>query len=105
MNAADGKRNPKIKVALLDDGVDPEYRNISDGYLARNGFPPHSPEDEGEPFYTSTNGHGSMMAWIISSICPFVEIHVAKIDNQDDSNLRLADSAFSPEQSAAVRIP
>ncbi|EGZ74504.1 hypothetical protein NEUTE2DRAFT_81904 [Neurospora tetrasperma FGSC 2509] len=72
----------KVKVALMDDGVNPEYSDLGT-HLACNGFPQSSLDGRLAPFYTSTKGHGSKMAWIISSLCPFVEILVAKIDNQD----------------------
>lgn len=69
----------RIRVALLDDGVNPEKDGISKN-LASYGFPRSSLHGKDDPWYTSTNGHGTVMASIIASICPFVEIHVAKID-------------------------
>ncbi|KAK1758112.1 hypothetical protein QBC47DRAFT_373731 [Echria macrotheca] len=79
--SADPERRGIIKVALLDDGVDPTYH--SNGmYLHHAGWPE---EDSGEldqgqrSPYVSTNQHGSKMAWLIRNVCPFVAIHVAKL--------------------------
>ncbi len=78
---ADPERRGIVKVALLDDGVDPTYH--SNGmYLHHAGWPE---EDSGEldqgqkSPYVSTNQHGSKMAWLIRNVCPFVAIHVAKL--------------------------
>lgn len=87
----------KVKVALLDDGVNPEYKNIG-RHLAGDGFPQASLDGHIAPFYKSTRGHGSMMASIISTICPFVEIYVAKIDNQE----YLPHPAYNVEQATAA---
>ncbi len=67
----------KIKVALIDDGVSPTYEHVSK-YLHHPGWP-YTGERAQENF-TSTNGHGSKMAYLITKICPFVEIYVAKLD-------------------------
>ncbi|KAK3400893.1 hypothetical protein B0T20DRAFT_154676 [Sordaria brevicollis] len=87
----------KVKVALLDDGVNPEYESVG-VHLACDGFPQASLDGHIAPFYKSTNGHGSKMASIISTICPFVEIYVAKIDNQE----HLQHPAYNVEQAAAA---
>ncbi|KAK1833534.1 peptidase S8/S53 domain-containing protein [Podospora conica] len=77
----DPERRGIVKVAVLDDGVDPTYR--SNGmYLHHAGWPE---EDSGEldqgqkSPYVSTNQHGSKMAWLVRNVCPFVAIHVAKL--------------------------
>ncbi|CCC05592.1 hypothetical protein SMACR_09638 [Sordaria macrospora] len=85
----------RVKVALVDDGVDPEYESVGK-YLANNGFPLGTPDGKTVPFYTSTKQHGSKMAWVISTICPFVEIYVAKMDNYHE--LDLGNPAFDPER-------
>lgn len=90
----------RVKVALVDDGVDPEYESVGK-YLANNGFPLGTPDGKTVPFYTSTKQHGSKMAWVISTICPFVEIYVAKMDNYHE--LDLGNPAFDPERAVKVR--
>ncbi|KAK4465297.1 hypothetical protein QBC42DRAFT_248615 [Cladorrhinum samala] len=81
---------PTVKVALLDDGVDPTYGEAGLGNsLHHTGW---ARVDSGEPrasesaarrkFYVSESQHGSKMAWLIHRVCPFVTIYVAKLCNQ-----------------------
>lgn len=74
----------KVKVAVIDDGVSPTYQSVGE-YLHHPGWP-HRGERAQENF-TSTNGHGSKMAYLITRICPFAEIYVAKLD-ADTSTFR-----------------
>lgn len=91
----------KVRVALLDDGVNPEHEGIGH-YLACDGFPESNLDGSDDPWYTSTCGHGSTMASIISALCPFVEIHVAKIDCHNQGYLQ--NPKFEVEKAAEVRI-
>jgi hypothetical protein len=88
----------KVKVALIDDGVDPEFRSVGPR-LAKSGYPRGTLDGNMIPFYTSTTEHGSKMAWIIQTICPFVQIYVAKIDTRDSTDL------FHPQFSVAKAEP
>ncbi|KAI1327670.1 peptidase S8/S53 domain-containing protein [Xylariaceae sp. FL0255] len=79
-----------VKVALLDDGVDPTYKRLGEK-LHHAGWPTSDGEeynDNDKNFYVSTNNHGSKMAYLFQLVCPFVTIYVAKLDVQDTSNLR-----------------
>ncbi|KAL8857682.1 MAG: hypothetical protein Q9178_005717 [Gyalolechia marmorata] len=67
----------KVKVAVIDDGVSPTYEGVSK-YLHHPGWPYNG--EKAQENFTSTNGHGSKMAYLITRICPFVEIYVAKLD-------------------------
>ncbi|RYO85041.1 hypothetical protein DL766_007923 [Monosporascus sp. MC13-8B] len=91
-------RQYHVKVALLDDGVDPTYeRNGENLYHA--GWPSvdsGEPEQGSRSFYVSTNQHGSKMAWLIRQVCPFVTIHVAKLDVNSGEGLR--QRSFSLQQ-------
>lgn len=101
LNLGKVPRKEKIKVAILDDGVDPEFKGLGP-LLANTGWPSERLDDEGPPFYYSTKGHGSEMAWLISYACPFVELCVAKIDTpQDDS---LPHPTYSVKQAATVGL-
>ena len=71
----------RIKVALIDDGVDTAFRdlsrNIASGvsyYRRTNGLY--------SSYYQSSGGHGTVMASLIRRICPHVRIYVAKLDEK-----------------------
>ncbi|KAI0436715.1 hypothetical protein F4803DRAFT_541256 [Xylaria telfairii] len=84
------KSHYHIKVAVLDDGVDPTYGRLG-STLHYAGWPTidSGESDDGEgSFYVSTNQHGSKMAYLIHQVCPFVTIYVAKLDVTDAKSLR-----------------
>lgn len=87
---ADGDRERcYVKIALLDDGVDPNYEHNGVN-LHHAGWPSVDSEDSGEgshSFYVSTNQHGSKMAALIRKVCPFVTIYVAKLGVQRGEEL------------------
>ncbi|KAK3359509.1 hypothetical protein B0T25DRAFT_100509 [Lasiosphaeria hispida] len=91
-------RRYHIKVALLDDGVDPTYDHNGTN-LHHTGWPSvdsGEPEQGARSFYVSTNQHGSKMAWLIRQVCPFVTIYVAKLDVKSGESVR--QRTFSLEQ-------
>ncbi|KAL9639492.1 MAG: hypothetical protein Q9204_001067 [Flavoplaca sp. TL-2023a] len=67
----------KVKVAVIDDGVSPTYEGVSQN-LHHPGWPYNG--EKAQENFTSTYGHGSKMAYLITRMCPFVEIYVAKLD-------------------------
>ncbi|KAK3937215.1 hypothetical protein QBC46DRAFT_356837 [Diplogelasinospora grovesii] len=75
------RRNPdsRVKVALIDDGIDAnqEFK----GVICPKGWPPTEPASEEKPFYISDTGHGTEMAHLIRSVCPYVQLYVAKMRN------------------------
>ncbi|KAI0436066.1 hypothetical protein F4803DRAFT_573033 [Xylaria telfairii] len=87
-----------IKVALLDNGVDPVYRG-NWANLHSEGWPlvDSGEREEGlECFYFSTNQHGSKIASLIRRVCPFITIYIAKLDAKSSEDLR--DRSFSLRQ-------
>lgn len=93
-----------IKVALLDDGVDPTY-DRNGAHIHNEGWPAidsEDPEEGTKSFYVSTNQHGSKMASLIRKVCPFVTLYVAKLDMTSENNLR--HRTFSLQQAKEVRI-
>ncbi|KFA55647.1 hypothetical protein S40293_09301 [Stachybotrys chartarum IBT 40293] len=90
------KDDDYIRVALIDDGVDPEYENLGD-FLHRCGWPPASKITYGEDgsnedlreqcFYPGKEQHGNKMAWLITQACPFVKLYVAKVDAVQNEHL------------------
>lgn len=71
----------KIKVALIDDGVDPAFNdlgsNISEGLsLDKRATGLCS------GYYQSSGGHGTIMACLIRLVCPKVQLYVVKLDEK-----------------------
>jgi hypothetical protein len=91
--AIDVDTNPgsRIKVAIIDDGVDASHEGLS--APIKTGIT-YCPANRGQPtpsaYYASTNGHGTLMATLIETACPFVEFYIAKLD---DSGGRLTPSS------------
>jgi hypothetical protein len=96
-----------VKVALLDDGVDPEWDGLGK-YISGQGWPAPS-ESVGErgpppPFYSSGQmKHGNGMARLITMACPFVRIYVAKINSSDQNGAY--HPTFDVTQAIEVRGP
>jgi hypothetical protein len=85
------KQKDYVKVALLDDGVDPSWENVGE-FLSGSGWPwPSECTGDGgaqTPFYSSgPQQHGNRMAQLITHVCPFVDLYVAKIDSTVDDKL------------------
>ncbi|KAH6680524.1 hypothetical protein B0J14DRAFT_683838 [Halenospora varia] len=70
-----------IKVALIDDGVDASVSTL--GNRIMGGKSHHKLRGATElisPYYTSTSGHGTVMASLICRLCPKALLYVVKID-------------------------
>ncbi|KAL7805226.1 hypothetical protein V8C44DRAFT_341207 [Trichoderma aethiopicum] len=78
----------RIKVALIDDGID--YRQI-DHPVHHPGWPIAKPDSEEKPWYHSENGHGTIMAKMIFRMCPHAQLFVAKLGGYHD--LKKSDNA------------
>jgi len=70
-------KNTRIKIALIDDGVDAEQQDLRS--IVKGGWPTEEPTSSGTPFYQSTEGHGTTMARLIAIACPHVDLYVAKL--------------------------
>lgn len=95
----------RVKVALLDDGVDPTYDHIGQN-LHHAGWPSVESgelKEGGKGFYVSTNQHGSKMAWLIRKVFPDVTICVAKLDVENSTDLR--HRSFNLQQATKVSLP
>jgi hypothetical protein len=73
-----------IKVALLDDGVDPECGELGK-FMSGSGWPRPSEapgkRKQPESFFSAGDmKHGNDMARLITTMCPFVSLYVAKIN-------------------------
>uniref|UniRef100_A0A4E9DRG0 Peptidase S8/S53 domain-containing protein n=1 Tax=Gibberella zeae TaxID=5518 RepID=A0A4E9DRG0_GIBZA len=82
-----------IRVALLDDGVNPGELVVpgvlKDGWPLPSTSRLHSPK----PYYSSDQGHGTKMARLLYFMCPFISIYVAKIDMYREHDTSAAMSA------------
>ncbi|KAL8305071.1 hypothetical protein RB600_008111 [Gaeumannomyces tritici] len=79
-------RDQLVKIALLDDGVDPTFHGVG-RYLAHPRWPRDSSSDP-KPLFLSSKQHGSKLAWLIKSVCPHVRIYVGKLTYESDNGLR-----------------
>ncbi|KAF2494952.1 hypothetical protein BU16DRAFT_562579 [Lophium mytilinum] len=78
-------KGEKIKVAVIDDGVSPTYQRVGE-YLHNPGWPFKGARAQEN--FTSTHHHGSKMAYLITRICPYAEIYVAKLDADTSTSFR-----------------
>ncbi|KAH8648709.1 hypothetical protein BGZ61DRAFT_50889 [Ilyonectria robusta] len=79
-----------VRVALIDDGLDPEWEGLGK-FLSGSGWTHVPASSANSPGYQpprqdrwSTPGrhqHGNRMAQLITTVCPFVRLFVAKIDS------------------------
>lgn len=67
----------KVKVALIDDGIDPVEINfkVADGRAFRENDQ-HASDDN---YYVEAGPHGTVMATLIHKMCPMVELLVARL--------------------------
>lgn len=70
-----------IRIAVIDDGVNSFDPTIDSKVIGGRSF---SYRDEDQtlvnPYYVSSEGHGTAMAGFIRKICPNVEIYVLRLD-------------------------
>ncbi|KAI9369935.1 hypothetical protein BJX61DRAFT_536065 [Aspergillus egyptiacus] len=77
----EGLKSP-IKVALIDDGVDPYVESLRGKIIGGESFDRgDSLEDGPSPYHTSSNGHGTVMADNICRICPVAKLFVYKLES------------------------
>lgn len=69
-----------IKVALIDDGVNPGKLTVKD--CVKGGWPLDAVTVAGtaSAYYNSTEGHGTAMARLINFVCPLAHLYIAKLE-------------------------
>ena len=96
-----GKAKP-VKVALIDNGVDASHdrlrENIKGGVTYNTRYP--GKDRVTSSYYASTDGHGTLMATLIRTVCPAVELYIAKLDDSKASE----GSSFTAESAAEVSL-
>ncbi|KAF4631245.1 hypothetical protein G7Y89_g6885 [Cudoniella acicularis] len=70
----------EIKVAIIDDGVNLDYGDIGTRVVDGETF--YNNDGHWQGFYQSSNGHGTLMACLISQICPKVKLFIAKLNEE-----------------------
>jgi glutamine synthetase type III len=90
----------KIKVALIDDGVDGLNQRFSSVIAAGETFSRRS-EQVYNSYFKSTRGHGTIMAMLIRNMCPNVRLYVAKLHEEKTSRKTMSITA---ESAAKVRF-
>jgi ankyrin repeat protein len=75
-----GDREPEIKVAIIDDGVDSTYQDLNKSIKNGESCSIRN-ESQGlwNPYYHSANGYGTVMACLIRQMCPNVQLYVANV--------------------------
>ena len=91
-----------VKIAVIDDSVDAEEHYLY-SRIATEGWPPDHCEDSGlflSTFYTSSGGHGTKMARLITEVCPAVKLYVAKLEQKATKD---GSGQFTAKSAAEVR--
>ncbi|RSL85527.1 hypothetical protein CEP51_003277 [Fusarium floridanum] len=87
----------RVKVALIDDGVDICDLDTYNNLVKATGLSYCPPEGRSErPWHRSGNGHGTIMANMIVRINPWVSLYIMRIQegpSRDGSRVIYADSA------------
>jgi hypothetical protein len=68
-----------ITVALIDDGVDGLNAELGQSIEGGETFSKRSGTDYNS-YFTSTKGHGTIMAMLIRKVCPNVRLYVVKLN-------------------------
>jgi len=97
----------KVKVALIDDGVDLSNLDSYNDVVTVTGLSYYPPDGKGErPWHRSSHGHGTIMANMIRRINPWVSLHVMKLQDglsSDGSRTIFAESAAKAIRGAIHR--
>lgn len=72
------KEDQFIKVAIIDDGVDPDKDNIGENIADGETF--YDNKGHWPGYYQSSYGHGHYMAGLIQQLCPKVRLYIAKLN-------------------------
>ncbi|KAG7044321.1 extracellular alkaline serine protease [Colletotrichum scovillei] len=81
-SAAEFGRYPKVKIAVLDTGIDPEYQNV-DGIKDYIDF-----VDLESQFKIDTTGHGTSVVDLIYRVYAHAEIYVARVFESTNATSR-----------------
>ncbi|PVI04647.1 hypothetical protein DM02DRAFT_668856 [Periconia macrospinosa] len=72
---------PNVKIAIIDDGVNSTFMDLNKNIGAGQSYSIRDKEQGlWNPYYHSTNRHGTVMACLIRQMCPKAQLYVAKLD-------------------------
>ncbi|KAL6831425.1 hypothetical protein J3E69DRAFT_329441 [Trichoderma sp. SZMC 28015] len=80
---------PEIIVAVIDDGIDTTQENLVGRILPGRTFGYEG--DRVQPWHASENGHGSLMATMICSVCPMAMIYPIRLKTSNMDHRRRID--------------
>lgn len=88
-----------VKVAILDDGIDWLFANERE-YMGRSFYADKGNDFNGQKvWYTSSTGHGTLMAELVRMVCPSVSFLIARLDQTG-----LENDTFQPTPESAAKV-
>ncbi|KAH8820737.1 hypothetical protein F5884DRAFT_765006 [Xylogone sp. PMI_703] len=76
-----------VKIGLIDDGVDPYVESLRGKICGGQSYDQEYPDENGPlPYYTSSDGHGTVMAEMICRVFPMAQIYVYKLEVHSTRN-------------------
>lgn len=80
----DENQKPTVKVALIDDGIDPEKTR----FRVKEGRTFDENGDTGlDNYYVDPGRHGTIMGRFITQMCPDVQLYVARLQRSPGSEI------------------
>ncbi|PYH90812.1 hypothetical protein BO71DRAFT_386856 [Aspergillus ellipticus CBS 707.79] len=90
-----------IKVAIIDDGVDIHIQSLQGKVIGGQSFDQACLDGNGpSPYYSSSGGHGTIMADMVCRVCPNAKVFACKLESHTNPGSRRQISA----QSAAMAV-
>lgn len=94
-----------IKVALIDDGVDPYVESLRGKIRGGESFDRGFPHENGpSPYYVSTRGHGTVMADMICRVCPMARLYVYKLETHSTINTGTHSQAYEQISASSAAL-
>lgn len=93
----------EITIALIDDGVDMSEKSLHGRIHDGRSFSFRDKENYlTRSFYVTSGGHGTVMANLITRICPKSRLYILKVDEYMDKN---GTRQITAESAAKVTVP
>ena len=72
-----------VKIAIIDSGVDASLAALQGRIAAGRSFARYNKSTSFmQPYFISSNGHGTYMAMVICNICPEASLYIARLDEE-----------------------
>lgn len=89
----------RIKVAVIDDGIDAMYNEEQFASTLKGGESFSTGSKRPKPYFFSSTGHGTLMADLVQRVCPKVQLYVARLDE-----LVEPDGSVQPTPESAAKV-